>query len=156
MLAEIRKQRGLSQGQLSLLSGESLRMIQYYEQGKKDINKAQGSTLFHLSNALRCRMEDLIMKTVIIYRVTCIRGYLMDEQGIRYSLQPWGKNTSNYEGSDDGGQEYEISDGYTVSIGNDEQMHFYDKDGNYIKLITYNGHPALQIEPYPLALKICR
>ncbi|HKM03507.1 MAG TPA: helix-turn-helix transcriptional regulator, partial [Lachnospiraceae bacterium] len=42
MLAEIRKQRGLSQGQLSLLSGESIRMIQYYEQGKKDINKAQG------------------------------------------------------------------------------------------------------------------
>ena len=41
-------------------SGVSLRMIQQYEQGAKDINKASGESLVALSRALGCRMEDLL------------------------------------------------------------------------------------------------
>lgn len=62
MLKKIREKRGLSQSQLSELSGVSLRMIQGYEQGEKNINKASGIILYNLSRALRCRMEDLIEK----------------------------------------------------------------------------------------------
>lgn len=97
--------------------------------------------------------EDMFMKTVTIYKITSTQAYSMKETGERYSLQPWGKNTDYYKGFDDGGKEYMIPHGYTVEMGNDEQLHFYDKGGNYVKLITYNGRPALEYDPYPLILK---
>lgn len=62
MLKDHRIKKGLSQSQLASASGVSVRMIQYYEQGVKDINKASGETLYKLSNALGCKMEDLIEK----------------------------------------------------------------------------------------------
>ena len=40
-LQTIRKQCGLSQAQLAKASGVSLRMIQLYEQGQRDIRKAE-------------------------------------------------------------------------------------------------------------------
>jgi transcriptional regulator with XRE-family HTH domain len=61
-LAEIRNERGLSQRQLSEESGVSVRMIQHYEQRVKDINKASAETIYRLSKALNCKMEDLIME----------------------------------------------------------------------------------------------
>lgn len=51
---------GFTQAKLSELSGVNIRMIQHYEQGIKDINKAQGITLYKLAKALGCQMEDLI------------------------------------------------------------------------------------------------
>ena len=59
-LKAIREDRGLSQSQLADRSGVSVRMIQYYEQGVKDLSKAAASTVHHLAQALDCRMEDLI------------------------------------------------------------------------------------------------
>jgi transcriptional regulator with XRE-family HTH domain len=59
-LKEIRKTSGLSQSGLSESSGVNVRMIQHYEQGIKDINKANGETLYKLSKALNCKMEDLL------------------------------------------------------------------------------------------------
>ena len=52
----------LSQSKLAELSGVNVRMIQYYEQGAKDINKAQAETLFKLAKTLNCSIEDLIEK----------------------------------------------------------------------------------------------
>ena len=40
--------------------GVSVRMIEQYEQGRKDINRASSATVLQLSRALGCRMEDLI------------------------------------------------------------------------------------------------
>ena len=62
-LKTIRTNRGLSQGKLSELSGVNYQMIQKYEQGVKDINKAQGLTLQALANALECKIEDLLETT---------------------------------------------------------------------------------------------
>ena len=59
-LKRIRNERGLSQGKLSELSGVNYQMIQKYEQGVKDINKAQGLTLQALATALDCKIEDLL------------------------------------------------------------------------------------------------
>lgn len=59
-LVRIRKASGLTQTQLSERSGVNVRMIQYYEQGVKDINKAQAITVYKLAEALGCNMRDLI------------------------------------------------------------------------------------------------
>lgn len=55
-----RKKRNLTQSELAKISGVSLRTIKAYEQGKLDISKAQGGTLYKLSKALDCAIEDLI------------------------------------------------------------------------------------------------
>lgn len=52
----------LSQSELAKKSTVSVRMIQKYEQGGKNINKAQAETVYKLSKALGCTMEDLINK----------------------------------------------------------------------------------------------
>lgn len=59
-LKVIRKEKGMTQAQLAELAGVSLRMVQYYEQGYKDINKAEARTVCKLSLALGCDMEDLL------------------------------------------------------------------------------------------------
>lgn len=61
-LKTIRKAAGLSQSKLAEISGVNLRMIQYYEQGAKDINKAEVLTVYRLAQALNCTVEDLIEK----------------------------------------------------------------------------------------------
>lgn len=59
-LATIRKEQNLSQSELSKKSGVNYQMIQKYEQGVKDINKASVLTLYKLSQALNCNIEDLL------------------------------------------------------------------------------------------------
>lgn len=59
-LKEMREKADLSQSQLAESSGSSVRMIQYYEQGVRDINKAQGITLYRIAQALNCKIEDLL------------------------------------------------------------------------------------------------
>lgn len=59
-LKKIRESRGYSQGTLSNLSDVPCRVIQAYESGYRDINKAQGVTLRALADALNCRMEDIM------------------------------------------------------------------------------------------------
>lgn len=55
-----RRRAGLSQRQLSELSGVPLRTVQQYEQRQKSINKAQAEYVLSLARALSCRPEDLI------------------------------------------------------------------------------------------------
>lgn len=57
-----RAKAGLSQSKLAELSKVNVRMIQYYEQGAKDINKAQADTILALAKVLNCKMEDLLEK----------------------------------------------------------------------------------------------
>lgn len=59
-LKELRKQAGMSQRDLAEASDVNFRMLQYYEQGVKDINKAEAATVFKLARALGCKMEDLL------------------------------------------------------------------------------------------------
>lgn len=59
-LKQIREEKSLTQAKLAELSGVSVRLISYYEQGYKDINKAQGLTLQALAQVLNCNMEDLL------------------------------------------------------------------------------------------------
>lgn len=62
-LKTIRESKEMSQSKLAEVSGVNLRTLQYYEQGYKDINKAQGITLLKLSQALECTIEELLETT---------------------------------------------------------------------------------------------
>jgi len=59
-LQRIRKENGLTQKALAEKSGVSLRMIQLYEQRKKEINKAQAISVSRLARALYCDIADLL------------------------------------------------------------------------------------------------
>ncbi len=59
-LQQLRKNSGYSQSELAERSGVNKRMIQQYEIGAKDINKAAGTTLLSLARVLGCKVEDLL------------------------------------------------------------------------------------------------
>lgn len=59
-LQDIRKGKGLSQGALADTIGMSLRTVTSLEQGVRNINKAELSTLLKLCLALDCRLEDIL------------------------------------------------------------------------------------------------
>lgn len=61
-LKRLRTEAGLSQSKLAEASGVNVRMIQHYEQGEKDINRAEGMRLYKLAQALGCTIEDLLEK----------------------------------------------------------------------------------------------
>ena len=60
MLARLRAYAGYTQKALAERSGVSVRMIEQYEQGKKDISHAGVETVYKLARALNCKVEDLI------------------------------------------------------------------------------------------------
>lgn len=92
---------------------------------------------------LKFKKEDDSMTEVKIYKITCTKGYQMAEQGEGFALTPWGNNTVDYEGYDDGGQMYILPEGYEVATGNDDQLHIYDKNGIYCPLSQKFGNPAI-------------
>lgn len=59
-LQNLRKAAGLSQRQLADKSETSFRTLQDYEQGNKDINKAQVIILYKIAKTLQCSIEDLM------------------------------------------------------------------------------------------------
>lgn len=59
-LKEVRTVAGLSQSQLSELSGVNYRTLQKYEIGAKDINGAKLATLLKLCKALNCGLSDIV------------------------------------------------------------------------------------------------
>ena len=59
-LQRIRKASGLTQKKLAARTGASLRMVQLYEQRKRDINKAQAAVVSRFARVLGCMVEDLL------------------------------------------------------------------------------------------------
>lgn len=59
-LQTVRKAKGLTQKQLAEASGLSLRTLQHYEQGSKDLNQAAAITVYGLAVALEVSVEDLL------------------------------------------------------------------------------------------------
>ena len=56
----MREEKGMSQSSLAEQSGVNIRTIQAYEQGYKDINKAQVVTVLQLAEALECDVYEII------------------------------------------------------------------------------------------------
>ena len=61
-LKAMREIKGLSQSELSAKSGVTLRNIQAYEIGYRDINKASVESVLKLAEALGCDITDIINK----------------------------------------------------------------------------------------------
>lgn len=59
-LKEQREKAGLSQGKLADKTGLSVRTLQDYEQGRKNLNGAKVVTLLTLCEALDCKLSALI------------------------------------------------------------------------------------------------
>lgn len=59
-LASIRKEKGYSQSQLAASAGISVKSLQAYEQGYRDINKATGELLFLLAKSLDTTIENIL------------------------------------------------------------------------------------------------
>ena len=59
-LKRIRESKGITQRQLADASGVSIRMIQHYEQGFKDINMAAAVSVVRLADALGCDVHDIL------------------------------------------------------------------------------------------------
>lgn len=60
MLKKLREKAGLSQSELAKKSGVSVRIIQHYEQGFRDIKKANVMTVIALADALGCDIKKLV------------------------------------------------------------------------------------------------
>lgn len=59
-LQKYRKDAGMTQRELAVEAGVSLRTLQDYEQGKKPISQAAAVTVLRIALALGVTMEDLI------------------------------------------------------------------------------------------------
>lgn len=59
-LKEVRETAGLSQGQLAEATGISMRVLQNYEQGVRNLNGAKLVTLLQICKALQCKLHDII------------------------------------------------------------------------------------------------
>lgn len=65
-LKQLRENAGLSQSQLAKLAGVNNRVYQNYEQGVRDISKAQLSTLLRICKVLDCKLSDIVTDTETI------------------------------------------------------------------------------------------
>ena len=65
------------------------------------------------------------MQKIRIYKVTITKSYMADEQGVGYSLRPWGNDTDYYQGYDDGGQWYNLPERYSVKPSNAGLIEIY-------------------------------
>ena len=59
-LQKLRQAADLSQSQLAEAAGVNVRMYQKFEQGDRDISKAQLSTLLRICKALSCKLSDIV------------------------------------------------------------------------------------------------
>lgn len=59
-LQSVRQKKNMSQSQLAKASGVSVRVLQDYERGARDISGAKLATLLKLCKALECGLRDII------------------------------------------------------------------------------------------------
>lgn len=59
-LKELRESKGYTRRELSEITGLNFRSIQDYEQGHKQITSMKVDSLYRLSLALDCTMEDIL------------------------------------------------------------------------------------------------
>lgn len=87
------------------------------------------------------------MATAKIYHIWRDRGIHVGETGEGWDVRPYGNNTGMLNGTDDGGQDYILPDGYSVGQDCDGVPHLYsDKDSMPVMLVNNGGHPVIVTE----------
>lgn len=61
-LKRMRVSSGMTQGELSELSGINIKSIASYEQNPEKINKASVESVYNLADCLGCSIDDIIEK----------------------------------------------------------------------------------------------
>lgn len=59
-LKTVRQSKGITQKTLAEKTGISIRTLQHYEQGSKDLNMAAAITVYTIASALEVEMEELL------------------------------------------------------------------------------------------------
>lgn len=59
-LEMMRRERGMTRVQLAEESGIGFRIIEAYEQSRRDINEAAYITVWRLAKALKCKPENIV------------------------------------------------------------------------------------------------
>jgi len=94
------------------------------------------------------------MATVKIFKIERAQTFRADELGTGYSLQPWGDNTSIYSGTDDGGCEYILPDGFEIAMSDYDTVEIYDSAGNHCVLSNNKwGKPIIVTRDFCTILK---
>lgn len=83
------------------------------------------------------------MSIVRLYKVLITKSYHMNEQGVKWSLLPWKRNTTYQEGFTLESHEYVLPDGYEIAESNSGNECIYDKNGYDCELCYVNGKPLL-------------
>lgn len=73
MLKEIREKRQMTQSKLAKECNVSLRTIQNYESGNRNIDNANIEILVDLSNVLECKVSDILTNKELIKKVKTAR-----------------------------------------------------------------------------------
>lgn len=89
--------------------------------------------------------------TVKIYGITCYQAPQMYATGNRFSVEPWGKNTTEYKGEDDGGADYILPEGYHVAEDGTGTKHIYPANENFPcdLVVGEHGNPVITAVTYP-------
>lgn len=76
-LSELRKSVGMSQRDLANATGISVRLLQAYEQGVRDINGAKLLTLLQLANVLNCSIDQIISDNATLDQLSIYQHNLL-------------------------------------------------------------------------------
>lgn len=86
-MKEIREERGMSRKEVAEASGVNLRSLQDYEQGHKEIASAKAETVYRLSLALGCTMEELMGVDLLSAEIERERGEKQGHRLYAYSVE---------------------------------------------------------------------
>lgn len=102
-LKTLRELKGISRKELAEQSGVSVRSIQDYEQGHKDLGAAKAASVHRLAQVLDCSMEDLISEVDLsVLKPSELRS---DEIRMRKRLlAEWKENTRRERAAAGGSQ----------------------------------------------------
>ena len=68
----------------------------------------------------------------------------MDEVGKGYSLEPYTSGSGYYTGDDDGGKEYQLPEGYSVTQTEYSGEAIFDADSSHCSIMVHSsGRPQL-------------
>ena len=93
------------------------------------------------------------MNTVKLYQVTTTKTHQTSEKEVSYSLYPWIGNNRDYEGTDDGGKDYVLPDGFEVSDTTTGERQIFDAKGEYCGITNKHNSPCLLTSDGDIVLK---
>jgi len=77
------------------------------------------------------------------YVMTVEEAWMMSETGSNLSLEPWGGDTREYKGRDDGGIYYDLPPGVHLAHSNVRSLELYDEHDRHLEYISDRGCPTV-------------